>query len=179
MAYRGNIPRLWARTVFYAEGSSSRLEQNGPQNIDLHECPNWPANEGYSNWQYVCINLQSCLTTVVEGISHEVSRIWFDNTENSFWIDEFTVSQAQVSGECLSATETHSHRDSHPHIKKWSRNMQVGNVFSELRKTNITYWGTLNHSIMNGSNSLIPRPPLFCYPFAFTIMNKYRRGANK
>ena len=57
--------------------------------------------------------------------------------------------------------------------------MQVGNFVlsvSELRKTNITYWGTLNHNIMNGSNSLIPRPPLFCYPFAFTIMNKYRRG---
>ena len=66
--------------------------------------------------------------------------------------------------------------------KKWSGSMQVGNFVlsvSEPRKTNITYWGTLNHSIMSGSNSLIRRPPLFCYPFAFTIMHKNRRGENK
>ena len=88
--------------MFYAEGSTFRLERRDPQDIDLRECPNWPANEGNTNWQHVCINLQSCLTTIVEGISHEVSRIWFDNTEKSFWIDEFTVSQAQVSGECVS-----------------------------------------------------------------------------
>ena len=103
LAYRGNIPRLRAQTVYYAEGSASRLERRGPQNVDLRECPNWPANEGNINWQHFCINLQSCLTTIVEGISHEVSKIWFDNTGNSFWIDEFTVSQVQVSGECLSA----------------------------------------------------------------------------
>ena len=102
LAYRGNLPRLRARTVYYAEGSASRLEQRGPQDVDLRECPNWPANEGNTNWQHVCINLQSCRTTNVEGI-YEVSQIWFDNTKNSFWIDEFTVSQAQVSGECLPA----------------------------------------------------------------------------
>ena len=102
LAYRGIVPRLRARTIFYVEGSSSRLQQRGPQDIDLRECPNWPGNEGNTNWQHVCINLQSCLTTVVEGVSHEVSMIWFDNTGNSFWIDEFTVSQAQISGECVS-----------------------------------------------------------------------------
>ena len=82
------------------------LNEEAHKNVDLRECPNWPANEGNINWQHICINLQSCLTTTVEGISHEVSRIWFDNTGKSFWIDEFTVSQEQVSGECVSGPET-------------------------------------------------------------------------
>ena len=42
------------------------------------------------------------------GIEHEVSRIQFDSTGNSFWIDDFTISQAQVSSKCIQLLEYYS-----------------------------------------------------------------------
>ena len=79
------------------EATQSRLGQD----IDLRSCPDWPVIQDSTTWQHVCINLRSCFTSVVGGIEHEVSRIQFDNTGNSFWIDDFTISQAQVSSKCI------------------------------------------------------------------------------
>jgi len=79
------------------EATQSRLGQD----IDLRSCPDWPVIQDYTTWQHVCINLRSCFTSVVGGIEHEVSRIQFDSTGNSFWIDDFTISQAQVSSKCI------------------------------------------------------------------------------